>query len=345
MLKDRRKAREGQGALEGRKGKVRVLPANLPRSPRRSREELLRSKRLEEALIKSEKKCQVLLDYVNKSASLIQDMEEERRQASKMEEMGKIMVPALLHDLGNLVGAIRSHAQFCIEDMDLDPSVASNLRMIFESSDKASALIIDFLKAARSATLDSLDLRSLDVNTLVTNVWKMVRPHAPRKMAFRAELEEDLPEITGDIEKLERLFLNLLTNAIQAAPDKGRVTVRSRYLPSEEMVEIDVMDNGPGIPEEAREKIFEPFFTTKKEGTGLGLSICRFIVQQHKGSIRVDLSEHQGTTFRVKLPTAVDRRLQRPASCFRDAGEDGMEFAYSESNRDCGTKIIEANSF
>ena len=345
MLKDKRKPKEGQGALGGREGKVRALPANLPQSLRRSREEVPRSKRLEEALIKSEKKCRMLLDYVNKSASLIQDMEEERRQASKMEEMGKIMVPALLHDLGNLVGAIRSHAQLCMEDMDLDPSVAKNLRMIFEGSDKASALIMDFLKAARSANLDGLDSKRLDVNALVTNVWKMVRPHGPRKMAFYAELEEDLPEITGDIEKLERLFLNLLTNAVQAAPDKGKVTVRTRYLPLEEVVEIDVVDNGPGIPEEIREKIFEPFFTTKNEGTGLGLSICQFIVHQHKGSIRVERSEHQGTTFCVKLPTASDRGLPRPAPCFRDASEDGMKFAYYTSNRVCGTKTIQANSF
>jgi len=108
---------------------------------------------------------------------------------------------------------------------------------------------------------------------------------------------------------MERVFLNLFLNAIQAVSEKGRIVIRTAFLPAEHEVEIQVSDDGPGIPEEHRQRVFEPFFTTKEGGTGLGLCICQFIVQQHRGRITLDESHPKGATFLVKLPAIPNREF------------------------------------
>jgi two-component system NtrC family sensor kinase len=109
-------------------------------------------------------------------------------------------------------------------------------------------------------------------------------------------------QIRGNAEDLERVFHNLFLNAIQAFSGEGEVIAETEFSPSEKMVEISVIDNGPGIPKSDRERLFEPFFTTKEEGTGLGLSICRSIIQQHRGSIAIESNRIRGTKVTVKLP-------------------------------------------
>ena len=322
MVKDQPKSKGRRLSLKSEKGRVRATTTKRTKPNRASKDDRVTCKRLEEALTESEKRYQTLLDYVGKSVSLIEDMEEEMTHALKMEQIGRIMVPTLVHDLGNLLGAIRSNAQFCLENLPLGASVNEIVQTIFETSEKANTLIKNFLTAARSAKFADLIYEPLDINALITHIWKTVRVQTPRHVSFEAEFDRNLPEIMGDIQKLERLFLNLLTNAIQAVPDHGKITVRTRYLSSEKMVEIDVLDNGPGVPEEIREKIFEPFFTTKKGGMGLGLSTCQFIVQQHKGSIGVDREANQGTKFSVKLPAFPDEAFLRPAPRFPNANGD-----------------------
>jgi signal transduction histidine kinase len=124
-------------------------------------------------------------------------------------------------------------------------------------------------------------------------------------VTFKALSVEDLPEILADPDKIERIFVNLFLNAIQAVSQNcsaGIVTVRGRFLHSENMAEINIIDNGPGIPQEIREKIFDPFFTTKKGGTGLGLHLCRHFIEQHKGKIAIEKASEGGTKITVWLP-------------------------------------------
>jgi len=124
------------------------------------------------------------------------------------------------------------------------------------------------------------------------------------------DLAEDLPPVSGNPDELTQVFTNLLVNAEQALSGIGtkrRITVRTRS--SGHRVVADIVDTGPGIPADVRDRIFEPFFTTKPvgSGTGIGLSVCRGIVLAHGGTIDVT-SGPQGTTFRLQLPigTALD---------------------------------------
>ena len=174
--------------------------------------------------------------------------------------------------------------------------------MIQENSEAATKLVNQFLAFAKV----NLTFKSLNLNQLIKKAWKSaVLDSGDGKVSFKTHLAEDLPEILADPEKMERIFINLFLNAIQAASQttpKAFITAQTKFLPEENSVEVLITDNGPGIPDEIREKIFTPFFSTKKEGTGLGLHLCSHFIHQHKGKIKIDNARQQGTRVLVTLP-------------------------------------------
>ncbi|MCJ7704803.1 MAG: HAMP domain-containing histidine kinase, partial [Desulfobacterales bacterium] len=123
-------------------------------------------------------------------------------------------------------------------------------------------------------------------------------------------LSIELPSVLGDSVHLQTVFLNLITNALDAMPHGGSLTVKAQQISSPifsengKWLEISITDTGIGIPEESKKKIFDPFFTTKRmgDGTGLGLSICEKIVRDHSGRLDVKSEVGKGSTFFVFLP-------------------------------------------
>lgn len=124
--------------------------------------------------------------------------------------------------------------------------------------------------------------------------------NAPEHIEWRYELELEPFMFHADAAQLEQVFRNLFSNAIQALGESGSITVEARH--SGEYDEIRVCDNGPGIPQEVRDRVFEPLVTTKTRGTGLGLAICRQIIEQHGGTIEVLARDLPGATFQIRLP-------------------------------------------
>jgi signal transduction histidine kinase len=125
-------------------------------------------------------------------------------------------------------------------------------------------------------------------------------------VAFEVDLQADIPPLEFDKERMEQVLLNLLSNALEASP--GGETVFVRTYSEGEQVYLEVIDHGPGISPEERERIFTPFFTTKRYGTGLGLAIVVKIIHAHEGEIQVGNTDKGGATFRVSLP--VKNRLR-----------------------------------
>jgi two-component system NtrC family sensor kinase len=123
------------------------------------------------------------------------------------------------------------------------------------------------------------------------------------------DLAPDLVTMDADPNQLEQVFLNLVNNALDAVEENGTVIVRARM--EADMVVIEVIDNGIGIPEQNLKKIFDPFFTTKPlgKGTGLGLAICFGIVQGMDGTITVKSKLRAGTTFTVRLPSGKRKQV------------------------------------
>jgi len=206
-------------------------------------------------------------------------------RSDKLSSLGQLSA-GLAHELKNPLAIISSCAQFCMDNMTLDLHVNENFQMIFRNSQRASKLINDLLAFAKPSYLE---WRAVDINNVITNMWSMAKLESlPFRINFRLKLKTGLPKIVGDEEKLGQVFLNIIMNAMQAVSNKGTVIIKTDFLAEQNQVEADIIDDGPGIPDEYRKSIFDPFFTTKDIGTGLGLSICHSIIEQHNGSITAE---------------------------------------------------------
>ncbi len=135
-----------------------------------------------------------------------------------------------------------------------------------------------------------------------------------------------LPQICGNLQQLEQVFINLILNALQSLPDKSRrVRVEARHDPDTQKIVVSIADQGVGIPEENMEKILQPFFTTKLKqgGTGLGLAISQSIIAKHDGSMEIESSPDTGTVVRVSLPVAPQLQQEKSHENRYDSANDG----------------------
>ncbi|MBA7598680.1 Sensor protein ZraS [subsurface metagenome] len=122
----------------------------------------------------------------------------------------------------------------------------------------------------------------------------------PENVNLSKKVDGSLPEIEVDTDQICQVLVNVLTNAVQAMPQGGRLTVVAREKNG--FLELEIADTGHGIAEENVGKIFDPLYTMKAKGIGLGLAVCKTIVERHEGSIGVESEVDKGTTFTIKLP-------------------------------------------
>ena len=231
--------------------------------------------------------------------------EELMLRAEKLSSLGKLSA-GLAHELRNPLAVVSSCSQFCLENMKLERLVRENFQAIYRNSQRASKLIGELLVFARP---DQLQKSELDINELLLTILHMTGLQVdPSRVTFIRRLKKGLPKAFGDGEKLKQVFLNLIQNAIQAISGRGKIILESGFLKTDNMVEISVIDDGPGIPEDYRDKVFDPFFTTKDGGTGLGLSICHSIVEQHHGTIHMEQGDENGLRISVRLPAVRQRK-------------------------------------
>ncbi len=228
---------------------------------------------------------------------LVQQNEKLLRTQKALETWGMIAA-GLAHELRNLLAVINACTQFCLEDGIKTP-LRGNLEMIRRNGQSANNIIKKLLNLAAPS---DLEIGPVDLNEVVLEMWAMINVIAPDKKIFESKLDPQLPEIQGDREKLKQVFYNLFLNALQAVSNQGKITVETRYLISRNLIEVIIIDDGPGVANEELSKIFTPFYSTKKDGIGMGLVICQSIVLRHKGFIAVDAGSGQGARFSVRLP-------------------------------------------
>ena len=243
-------------------------------------------------------------DQLLRSLAIIHDLGEKYQKAIQNHSAVNAMLLAFVHDLRTPMTVISSCAQSCVELKGLSHSAQKKLQMIWESSKQASALIRSFLDFSFS---HFAEYKLVQINEILLRAWDLAKiQNHPCSVTLQTRLDENLPKVQANPEKVERIFLNLLNNAIQALPTEGKIRVRTRLLRAENRVEARVMDNGPGIPKNLRERIFAPFYTTKDDGSGLGLYACKSMVAEHKGTITLHSKVNRGTLFSVKLPINPD---------------------------------------
>ena len=156
---------------------------------------------------------------------------------------------------------------------------------------------------------------TLQVNEAVQRAVNLLRHRVAKTTDFQVDLADGLPPLQGDMQQIEQVVVNLITNALEALPgESGQVTVSTRYNQDDHDVEVDVRDSGIGIPQENVERLCDPFFTTKQEqgGTGLGLAITYTLVRDHGGNLVFESTPGQGTRARVMLPCPAESRVSAP---------------------------------
>lgn len=226
----------------------------------------------------------------------IEDRTETLAQRALLGEVAAIFA----HEVRNPINNISTGVQLVASRLGPDHPQYASLERVAKECNRLSQLMSDVLLFARPLELKS---EALDLADLLGRLLTRWEPRFRQAgVTCHAAFDPATPPAEADPRTLEQIIVNLITNALQAMPSGGALSIT--LSPAGEMVEMKVADTGPGIPPQILDRIFDPFFTTKKDGTGLGLAIARRILAAHKGTIHAESFPDAGTVFTVHLPVA-----------------------------------------
>jgi len=237
----------------------------------------------------------------------LKEAQEQLVQSQKMASLG-LLAAGVAHELNNPLSAILAYIQLLLQEIPAEQPAHADLHEIEEAAHRCRRIVEDLRLFSRQSR--SAESRPLGLNEVIESALRLVgRQLSLQGILLEKDLEDDLPLIGGNRNRLQSVFLNLLTNAQAAMPQGGTLRLKTRARRKESQVEAVVADTGVGIPPENLPKIFDPFFTTKPEGcgTGLGLSVSYGIVQEHDGTIEVESAMGRGTKFTLRFPAAALR--------------------------------------
>jgi two-component system, NtrC family, sensor kinase len=306
-------------SLEAREEELQELNKNL--------EDMVRQRTLE---------LETSHEALKKAYTDLQSAQDQLIQTEKMASLGQL-VAGIAHEIKNPLNFIYGNTgflaeyvrklQFLIDCFETLPSLSPEDRTTLAG--KKQEVNYEFIREDLHTLIDNFTEGARRINTIVSDLRTFSRIdkgvvseidlHASLEMSlnllsnqYKSRIEVhreygEIPKIVGYSGKLSQVFMNLLSNAFHAIKDRGDVWIRTRRRDG--TVEVEIEDNGVGIPRENLNRIFEPFYTTKPvgQGTGLGLSISYGIIEQHHGKIQVASTPQKGTIFTVRLPVALER--------------------------------------
>ena len=255
----------------------------------------------------------------------LQDMTERRhleqqlRQALKMEAIGRL-AGGMAHEFNNLLTVINGYAEFVLEGLPPADPVRGDVQQIRKAGERAADLTRRLLAFSRR---QPQQLAVLNLNEVSDGTARMLRRLIGENITLELKLARDLGQVRADVAQVEQMLLNLVTNACDAMPEGGRLTLATENTVLEghetlaagevapgRYVALEVSDTGHGMSPEVRAHVFEPFYTTKEpgKGTGLGLATVYGTMRQSGGAIQVDTQLGRGTTVRLLFP-----RVEAPA--------------------------------
>lgn len=231
----------------------------------------------------------------------MRELEEELRRKDRLAALGELSA-GVAHEVRNPLGIIKNSAQVLQDKFkDKDTKSRELSKFIIEEVDRLNKVVTNFLDFARP---QKPNLTGRKIAPIISRALELMQSEIlKRKIKVANKHEDNLPPVLADEELLAQVFLNIISNAIQAMPDGGRLMVSSKSGAGsyKDLVEIGFTDTGCGIPAQDLDKIFNPFFSNKEGGVGLGLSIVHKIVESHGGKISVHSRVGEGTTFTIHL--------------------------------------------
>jgi two-component system nitrogen regulation sensor histidine kinase GlnL len=221
------------------------------------------------------------------------------------QETTRAVIRGLAHEIKNPLGGVRGAAQLLARELP-NEELADYTRIIIREADRLRDLVDRLLGPNRQP-----DLKPLNIHEILEHVRNLIIAEFGPEVTITRDYDPSLPEFSGDRSQLVQVMLNILRNAVQAAPSPSdcAITLRTRSqrqftIGTERhrlVCRVDLLDNGPGIPEEMLHAVFVPMVTTKAEGTGLGLSLAQSMINSHHGLLECE-SEPGNTRFTIYLP-------------------------------------------
>ena len=241
------------------------------------------------------------------SRQWLRSSEQNRRRLAEVDTL----VASIAHEINNPLTGIRGAAQLLATRLREDPKARDRCDLIVRQVDRLTTLVDTLMRLeATVPRQEPVNIHRV-LNEIVSLNEQRIREN---KLIVNTRFDPSLPEILGDEDQLQQVFLNIVNNAIRAGDERDlRLALVTRmennfYIEREDRrlryIAVEISDNGPGFGEDVADKLFAPFFTTDKEGTGLGLSIARKIVDAHGGHISARNLDAGGAMFRVILPAA-----------------------------------------
>jgi PAS domain S-box-containing protein len=260
-------------------------------------------KRAETDLMEANQSLANALTKLEEKSEELASMTQQLWQASKLATMGELAA-SVAHELNNPLATVALRAESVLEDMTGEDPKRHSVEVISREVERMADLVSNLLVFSRRG---HRQVSTLNLAEEIINSLDFIQYHLrSNKIVVVRDFAGSLPTVQADRQQLHQVFLNLITNASDAMPKGGTLTVRSRAgtLRSQTAVVIEFADTGVGVQTGDLPKLWEPFFTTKPEGkgTGLGLAICRRTIEEHRGSIEIETSPGQGTTVRITLP-------------------------------------------
>ena len=251
--------------------------------------------------------------------------------SQKMEAVGRL-AGGIAHDLNNYLAVITAHSELVRMEAEPDGKIASKMSKVISTAEKATALLRQLLnfshqKPAMTAVVD--------LNEVVRGLDPMLHRLVGEGVALEVELESDLNPVDIDPSQMEQIVVNLVVNAREAMPKGGRIVLSTWNAAGRiegsssksDLVVLSVADDGPGVPEEIRERIFEPYFSTKAGAgsSGLGLATVYGIASQNRGDVQLGRGLGGGARFDVRLPRTEKTVVLGPATRGPARGASGRE--------------------
>lgn len=250
-------------------------------------------------------------------------IEAQLQQAQKMESVGQL-TGGLAHDFNNLLAAITGNLSLLQEELAGQDKLRKKVLRALEAADRGATITQRLLAFSRKQTLQP---QPVDVNELIEGIMDLLDYSVGESIAIESSLQEDVWTIVIDPGQLENSLMNLVLNSRDAMPEGGKLYIRTRNCPVDDVtyhrdiepgdyVMIEVEDSGVGMPQQVLDRVVEPFFTTKEfgAGSGLGLSMVYGFIKQSGGHLLIDSAPGEGTTVRLYLPRAGEAAAERPLS-------------------------------
>ena len=238
-------------------------------------------------------------------------LEDQLQQREKLSSIG-LLAAGVAHEVNTPLTGVSSYTQMLLNMLPENDPKHALLEKVRRQADRATDIVNNLLNFSRTGS--AAEFTTLDIHRVLDDTLQLLEPQLRRsQIEIVREYDEHLPRVHGNSVKLQQVFTNLILNARDSiANGNGRIVLATRNG-EEDLLTVEVADNGIGIDADDVAKIYDPFFTTKGvgRGTGLGLAVTYGIVQEHSGHISVNSTPGVGTTFRITLPTRDPRtRLQ-----------------------------------